>query len=637
MSRYSLIYTALLLMAFACGKPAGDDPVPEHPEEAPFEQEIGPLDEARQDATTPALLASGVVLPRAFAPCLHSDLLSIPMQGYKEGYALVFTDGAGAQYSARISTYAGGKLSFRLPEGLVSGEYRLSLISGNYSQDLGTRFVLCDVTSGTPGINVTGTVRISGLPAPGVVLSDGFTFSVTDADGRYNMISDKSNGYVFVRVPGNAAAKVDRAIPKFFVRFASSDTAVKETADFDLDERDNTRHRIFLMTDIHISDSYLGEIPSCNSLYVPDLEASIAATTVPYYMFTAGDQTTDSRWKAYNFDLTHWREFIAGWPIAIYHCMGNHDNDPSFVSSDWKAESTYKKIIGPSWYSLDIGKVHYVVLDNIIYENSSVTGTYGYYVRIAPYQLEYLRHDLSMVSPDTPVVFVSHSSLYILSGLRSVKPHYETQRDVDDLLDCFDGFREVHLISGHTHVNHNMMVRNGMYEHNMAASSASTWYSEYATHTAMHVCRDGTKGGYQIWDVDGTSLSWVHKAMGHSIDDSQFHLVELNNVPEDQRGTTDPDCVLVNVYNWDDAWSLQVLESGVPLTPHQVYMNDPVYKMVFPSHIGGQTIPARTDHLFMVQTSGPDTELEIIVTDRFGNRYTKTIQRPYAFTLENYI
>ena len=58
--------------------------------------------------------------------------------------------------------------------------------------------------------------------------------------------------------------------------------------------------------------------------------------------------------------------------IGHLHTMGNHDNDMN-ATSDFDAEIRYRTVIAPTYYSFNIGKVHYVVLDDI--DCSSYDGT----------------------------------------------------------------------------------------------------------------------------------------------------------------------------------------------------------------------------------------------------------------------
>lgn len=629
------IYMVLLAgIVSSCTKPdiqSGASTKPQ--EETYYDQGFSQMDESQADASSGSLLVSGVALPRAFAPVLHSDGIRVKMTGFKNGDDLCLVSEDGAEHKAEIVEADASGIAFRLPPAVVSGDYALRIVRGTASQDLGIRYIMCDTPSTTAGVNIKGTAYLDGKPAFRIVISDGYEFTVTDEEGKYNLVSEKANGYVFAQTPANAVARVDRAIPQFFVH-VSHDTGAVETADFRFDSCDNSKHRVIVVTDLHLSDNMMDADWSCTEYFMPDLNATIDRTDVPCYIFTAGDQTTESRW-AYG-DLYDWREYISGWKCPIYHCMGNHDNNPKYVAADFESESTYKQVIGPNWYSLDIGGVHYVVLDDIVYDNSPATSSRGYYVRVARHQLDYLKKDLAKVDPSTPVVVFSHSPFFLTRGVEQVTPRFESYEDIYDLVNCLDGFHEVHFLAGHTHVNHNMVVRPGFMEHNIAASSGSTWLCEYHTGTRTHLGRDGVIGGYQIWDASGRELSWVHKSLGRPVEQGQFHVVDLNLVPEVWRETTVENAVLINVYNWDEAWEVNVSEEGKTLKAVQVYRDDPVYMLAFPEKISSQTTPAATDHLFMVQASSPTSTLEIEITDRFGNIYRKEMTRPYDYVLKNY-
>ena len=50
--------------------------------------------------------------------------------------------------------------------------------------------------------------------------------------------------------------------------------------------------------------------------------------------------------------------------IQIFHTIGNHDFDYK-ATSDFEAGSKFRTNIAPLYYSFNIGKVHYVVMDDI--------------------------------------------------------------------------------------------------------------------------------------------------------------------------------------------------------------------------------------------------------------------------------
>ena len=100
--------------------------------------------------------------------------------------------------------------------------------------------------------------------------------------------------------------------------------------------------------------------------------------------------------------------------------------------------------------------------------------------------------------------------------------------------------------------------------------------------------------------------------------------------------------MFVNVWNWDPSWKISVTEEGRELTvsPYGIY--DPLHLVSYVTKRLNQnsdvTFPTKVNgHSFRVKgVSRPDSTLEIKVTDRFGNVYTETMERPRAFTTDQY-
>ena len=80
--------------------------------------------------------------------------------------------------------------------------------------------------------------------------------------------------------------------------------------------------------------------------------------------------------------------------------MGNHDQDYK-GTDDSVSDVTFKAHYGPTYYSFNRGKVHYVVLDDVRYLGKE--RQYDGY--IPEHQLEWLKKDLAFV-PKDHLVFV---------------------------------------------------------------------------------------------------------------------------------------------------------------------------------------------------------------------------------------
>jgi 3',5'-cyclic AMP phosphodiesterase CpdA len=78
----------------------------------------------------------------------------------------------------------------------------------------------------------------------------------------------------------------------------------------------------------------------------------------------------------------------------------------------------YRHYFGPDYYSFNYGGVHFVGLNSLDFEDL------WYYGKIDSTQLEWLKRDIVLVSPQTPIVTFQHVPFY--SGGLSVQPFEES-------------------------------------------------------------------------------------------------------------------------------------------------------------------------------------------------------------------
>ena len=76
--------------------------------------------------------------------------------------------------------------------------------------------------SPTTDCTIFGTVECNGKPLSNVIVSDGYEITKTDKQGRYFLVSQKRNGYVFVTAPGNYAYEVKDALPQLWANLNNS-------------------------------------------------------------------------------------------------------------------------------------------------------------------------------------------------------------------------------------------------------------------------------------------------------------------------------------------------------------------------------------------------------------------------------
>lgn len=569
-------------------------------------------------------------------------------------------------YVTRITTVTANDATFVLPDQLPTGSYKITVTRGQDSMLLGALNINIVANSNIPdvaGMTVKGVVSCNGEAVPGVVVSDGIDVTTTDSKGIYYLASQKKTGFVFISVPGNYEVASDNRIPLFFKRLSGGTTV--EQKDFSLVRTDNKKHVVVAMTDFHLANRN-DDLAQYTNGFVPDVNNTIQSYEsggTKVYGVTMGDLTWDAYWYENNFGIQEYLPQMARINCSIFNAMGNHDNDP-YVAGDWLAETKYKNFIGPTWYSFNLGDVHYVVLDNVEYTNAGgaqgVMGDREYNDVISSDQMAWLQKDLATIKDkSTPVILVMHIQLYSNPGLDGSGNQVSsiTLNNGNQLLSLLQGFSEVHILTGHTHINYAVEANASVMEHNTAAVCATWWWTGRSGYAGNHICKDGSPGGYGVWEINGKEIRWYYKSIG-SPKNYQFRSYDLNkvlitasafapNAPETAMAEyagvySSPGAgneILINVWGYDPKWKIEVREAGKSLPVSRVSVKDPLHIISYEAkrlNVGAvptsSFVTGNTAHMFKAKASSASSALEITVTDRFGNIYSETMARPKEFT-----
>ncbi len=550
-----------------------------------------------------------------------------------------------------------------------TGTYDVRLIrDGKASKKGQSRITVVSSDDGVQpadGATVYGKIICSGVGVPDVVVSDGFEVVKTDKNGVYQMNSKKQHNYVFVSVP-SGYDPVNQGILPVIHQQLRKPADVAERVDFPLQAApDQDNHTMLMMGDIHLARRTNDREQFKN--FVKDVNAYVAGAEGRIYAMTLGDMTWDQFWEVNKYGYQDYLEDanqIKG--VMVYHTIGNHDHS-MYEIGDFNTVKSYKELIAPTYYSFNIGQVHYVVLDDIECTNSQPakdTNGNPCYVRsykenIVQQQLEWLQKDLSFVPTSTPLVVAMHAPLYTPDGT-----YYLMNKA--NLANILKVYSRVDIFTGHIHNVYNVDNLSGehIFEHNSGAVCGTWWWSGKET-PGVHICPDGSAGGYQIVKRNGTAISWQFKATGFPVS-YQFRTYDRNNIlitadrympnadaahrsqltPGLWKTADDSNQVYINIWNWDPEWRISVKEEGNDnaLSVEVCKTYDPLHLISYFTKRLNQNadvddaFKTRTNnHIFIVKgISKPDSKLEISVTDRFGNVYTETMVRPKAFTTDQY-
>lgn len=580
---------------------------------------------------------------------------------------------AGISYVCPIVNTSSDSFTVRLADGCETGYYKVFVKRDARKKSFGRIYInIVEDIDFKPdaGTTVYGIVSSAGVGVENVVVSDGAEVTVTNEKGIYQLKSAKKWGYVFISVPSGYEVPSVGVLPQFH-RALKNSADVVERADFKLEKVDGQdSYKIFMLGDMHLANRTgdLGQFAQFTS----DLTDYMTRHKgEKMYALTLGDMTWDLYWYSNSYYFPQYLNTVNSQikNLQIFHTMGNHDNDFQ-TRSDYDAAVKYVDQICPTYYSFNIGKVHYVVMDDIDCSSYDGSTSRKYVASLSAEQLDWLAKDLSYVAKTTPVVVAMHAQVFYptTSGFKIDHDQVNTLR----LFEILDGYT-VRFVTGHTHKLFNVtpdapiVDGHNFREYNSGSVCASWWWSGNLT-PGIHIGTDGTPGGYGIWDVTGTDFQCLYKSTGWP-EEYQFRSYDLNNVhfsmadvplmPSDISASVknaymqyvnaypqnNDNEVLINIWNWNSDWTLSVVDENRKTLPYtEVWAYDPLHIAALSvkrfNNAGLKSTPwfitDKFTHFFKVKADDADTDLVITVKDEFGNEWTENMQRPKAFSTDAY-
>ena len=588
-------------------------------------------------------------------------------------HTFILESDAGISYVCPIVNTSSDSFTVRLADGCETGYYKVFVKRDARKKSFGRIYInIVEDIDFKPdaGTTVYGIVSSAGVGVENVVVSDGAEVTVTNEKGIYQLKSAKKWGYVFISVPSGYEVPSVGVLPQFH-RALKNSADVVERADFKLEKVDGQdSYKIFMLGDMHLANRTgdLGQFAQFTS----DLTDYMTRHKgEKMYALTLGDMTWDLYWYSNSYYFPQYLNTVNSQikNLQIFHTMGNHDNDFQ-TRSDYDAAVKYVDQICPTYYSFNIGKVHYVVMDDIDCSSYDGSTSCNYVKSLSAEQLDWLAKDLSHVDKTTPVVVAMHAQVFYptTSGFKIDHDPVNTQR----LFDILDGYT-VRFVTGHTHKLFNVtpdapiVDGHNFREYNSGSVCASWWWSGNLT-PGIHIGTDGTPGGYGIWDVTGTDFQCLYKSTGWP-EEYQFRSYDLNNVhfsmadvplmPSDISASVknaymqyvnaypqnNDNEVLINIWNWNSDWTLSVVDENRKTLPYtEVWAYDPLHIAALSvkrfNNAGLKSTPSfitdKFTHFFKVKADDADTDLVITVKDEFGNEWTENMQRPKAFSTDAY-
>ena len=309
--------------------------------------------------------------------------------------------------------------------------------------------------------------------------------------------------------------------------------------------------------------------------------------------------------------------------IPLWNVSGNHDLNMD-VPNDALSNETWKRVFGPTTYSFDFGSVHFIVLDNILWNGNS------YSVGFDKRTLTFVENDLKHVPEEKLVVIAMHAPLFTVNS--------------KDLLVLLKNRPHTLSFSGHHHdIEQRFMGSQagwpnpGRHHHiNAGAICGIHWLGqtdEFGIPHAMTHC--GSPNGYPVVTFKGNQYSIRFHAPRRSPND-QMHLFVPNEILLGKaRDTT----VLANIY-WGTEKSnvtFRVNHSDWRPMTHSPQQDPYLKKVIAPGHplsivqhmwsaqlpadlpAGGHTVEVRTVDMYG-QTFFGRRILRVITSEQLAAR-----------------
>ena len=265
--------------------------------------------------------------------------------------------------------------------------------------------------------------------------------------------------------------------------------------------------------------------------------------------------------------------------IPWYNVYGNHDMN--FMSpNDADADETYEATYGPTDYAFQFGPVHFIVLDDVVWQGFTRRRDDGrpdggnYRGGLSESQIAFVRNYLTYVPSEQLVVLLFH--IPIEGGGVHRIPEQAA------LFDALATHPNTISLSGHTHFQRHWhftsaqgMAEGAEHFHLNGATASGSWYrgatdEEGIPHTTM---RCGAPNGYNIILFDGNTFVPTFKGARRPADD-QMHIW----VTPDLTSSTRDGEVIVNVYGGNDRSAVEMrIDNGAWTTMAFTPRADPFY------------------------------------------------------------
>ncbi|RYJ43360.1 calcineurin-like phosphoesterase C-terminal domain-containing protein [Flavobacterium beibuense] len=320
--------------------------------------------------------------------------------------------------------------------------------------------------------------------------------------------------------------------------------------------------------------------------------------------------------------------------LPWYNLLGNHDLNFD-VEKDEMADETYEAHFGPANYAFNYGKVHFIVLDDVMYPDPR--DSKGYWGGFREDQFQFIENDLKLVPKDHLIVLAFHIPI------SEPDAHDDSFRDEDRnrLFKVLKDFPYTLSLSAHTHLQRQDFFSKGEggwlqekpHHHYNVGTTSGDWYSGKLDEKGIpiSVMRDGTPKGYAFIHFNGNQYTIDYKAAGKP----KEHQMEVFAPKVVAKGKRTKAGVFVNFFMGSKNDKLEYRVDGGEWK-HMEYTEtaDPSYvELVYEWDLAEELMPGRrssdpvaSTHVWRgnipANLEAGEHKIEIKATDMFGQIHT---------------
>jgi hypothetical protein len=329
-----------------------------------------------------------------------------------------------------------------------------------------------------------------------------------------------------------------------------------------------------------------------------------------------------------------YRDAVKAVGVPWYNLMGNHDMNFD-AKADSLSDETFERHFGPANYSFNHGKVHFIVLDDILYPDPRDGD--GYWGGFREDQLAFVKNDLQYVPKDHLIVLAFHIPLKEGESGDSFR-----DSDREKLFGLLKEYPHTLSLSAHTHIQNQYFFgpedgwqqERRHHEYNVGTTSGD-WYGGHFNEAGVPVStmRDGTPKGYAFLSFEGNQYSVRYKVAGES-DDYQLNMYAPKVLPQNEWLSAP---LVVNFFmgSEQDSVFYRIDErEWQPMVFVQTYDPSYIYMMqewdFVDELLPGKrpSNPSESTHLWMGRFNNHLEEgnhtIEVKATDMFGQEYRAT-------------